>query len=303
MDGMPSDDTNMILEVYGFGAMPEGPDGFTLVQWLQNGSDAELHALGNHLDVPAAAEVAEEAPGLLPPQALVIFGSHLSAHRAFVGDVETAMDAYGVRLFVAHDSIPIDAEWEPEIASALQTCHAGAAFLHQGIHDSYYCMQEVGWLLGRAVPIARLIFTEAPRGLLGSRQGINAQSMDAEAVAEAIVDHALTKPELLPMLGTSLVRAMGSSTFFKQTDRVWMRLRTISDLTEAQCAVLSEAAERNSQVYDAHVGGWSGKPYRRAIADFLDKQPQAAALAERIQAMRKQAESGLVILPPDAVSA
>jgi len=51
MNSMPWDDTDLILEVYGFGAMPEGPDGFTLVQWLQNGSDAELLALGHHLDV------------------------------------------------------------------------------------------------------------------------------------------------------------------------------------------------------------------------------------------------------------
>jgi hypothetical protein len=289
MNSMPWDDTDLILEVYGFGAMPEGPDGFTLVQWLQNGSDAELLALGHTLDVTAAAGVADEAPEPLPPQALSIFASHLSTHRAFLGDVETAMKAYGVQLFVAHDSIPIDAEWEPEIASALQTCHAGAAFLHQGFHDSYYCMQEIGWLLGRAVPIARLIFTEPPKGLLGSRQGINVRAMDAEAVAAAIVDYALTKSELFPMLGTSLVRAMGSSTHFKQTDRVWTRLRTISELTEAQCEVLIEAAERNSQVYSAGVGGWSGPPYRRAIADYLDKQLDAAALTERIQAIRKQA--------------
>lgn len=132
--------------------------------------------------------------------------------------------------------------------------------------------------------------------------GINALSMDAEAVAGAIVDYALTKSELLPMLGTSLVRAMGSSTSFKRTDRVWTRLRTISDLTEAQCEVLSEAAEQNSQVYGAGVGGWSGTRYRKAIADFLDKQPHSAPLTERVKAMRKQAESGLMILPPDEVS-
>jgi len=49
------------------------------------------------------------------------------------------------------------------------------------------------------------------------------------------------------------------------------------------------AAERNSQVYSAGVGGWSGAPYRKAIADHLDKQLRTAALAERIQAIRKQA--------------
>ncbi len=84
MNSMPWDDTDLILEVYGFGAMPEGPDGFTLVQWLQNGSDAELLALGHHLDVTAAAGVADEAPEPLPPQALSIFASHLSTHRAFL---------------------------------------------------------------------------------------------------------------------------------------------------------------------------------------------------------------------------
>lgn len=299
MDSMQWDDMDMVLETFGLGAMPEGPDDFTLTQWLQNGSDADLLALGQHFELSAAADAHETAEASATratnPGVLLIFASHLSTQRAFVGDVAVGLQAYGVKLFVAHDSIPIDAQWEPEIASALQTCHAGAAFLHKGIHDSYYCMQEIGWLLGRTVPIARLICEEAPKGLLGSKQGINARSMGAEAVAEALVDYSLTKPGLHPMLATSFVYAMRNSRSFKQTDLVWARLHEMKGLSATQCELLVEAAEQEGQVFRAGVGGPNGRAYRRAIADFLDTQTGSKGLAKRIRALRDQADSGVPI--------
>ncbi len=181
------------------------------------GDDDELVALGRHLAVPVAEDVADGVADTTTsattgePGRLFLFGSHLSTQRAFVGQVEAALREYGITLFVAHDSIPIDAEWEQEIADALRRCDAAAAFVHQGLHDSYSWMQEVGWLLGRGIPIARLMFDEAPMGLLGSRQGINARTMKPHDVAAAVLEYVAGRPELQPQLATSLVQAMKDS--------------------------------------------------------------------------------------------
>lgn len=301
IDSMRWDDTDMVLEMFGFGAVPEGPDGFNLAQWLQNGSDADLLALGRHLGVSAAADAPDTAEASAAPSTdsggLFVFASHLFTKRAFVGEVEARLQVYGVKLFVAHDSIPIDALWESEIVDALRTCNAGTAFLHEGIHDSYYCMQEVGWLLGRGVHIARVICDEAPKGLLGSKQGIIARGLDAVAVAEALIDYFLNKPELQPMLSTSLAQALRDSPNFEQTDLIWWRLSKISGLSAAQCELLVEAAEDNSQVFWAR-SSWNGPRYRSTIADFLNTQSASGGLADRIRELRIQADTDLRIQPP-----
>lgn len=295
------EDIDLLLEEFGFGAFPESAPDLTLTAWLQSrGGDDDLVALGRHLAVPLAEDAADGVADTTAatadggePGRLFLFGSHLSSQRAFVGQVESALAEYGITLFVAHDSIPIDADWEPEIADALRLSDAGVAFVHKGLHDSYYCMQEVGWLLGRAVPIARLLFDDAPKGLLGSKQGINARGMTPGQVATALLDYVSSKPELQPQLATSLVHAMKDSVAFRITDAAWFKLREFDDMTLRQSTTLLEAAEEQDQVFKAGVGGPGGSSYRSVIADFLDKQAAAAPLAPRIAHLRKFKDSGV----------
>lgn len=299
---MDWEDTDLLLEEFGFGSYPGNVADLTLSGWLQSqGGDEALVALGQHLAVPVAADAADGIadPTTAPsgePGRLFLFASHLSTQRAFVGQVEAELARYGITLFVAHDSIPIDADWEPEIADALRRCDAAVAFVHRGLHDSYYCMQEVGWLLGRAVPIARLLFDDAPKGLLGSKQGINARTMAPGQISTAILDYVSSKPELQPQLTTSLVHAMKASVGFRFTDAAWFKLRDLNDLTLQQSTTLLEAAEGQDQVFRARVGGLH---YRNVIADFLDRQAGVASLATRIAHLRKMGDSGLLIPDPN----
>ena len=297
LSSMGWEDTDLLLEEFGFGTFPSDATDLTVTSWLRSqGGDDDLVALGRHLAVPAVEDAANGVPAWSiagsEPGRLLLFASHLSTERRFVGEVESGLAAFGITLFVAHDSIPIDADWQPEIAEALRQCDAGAVFVHEGLHDSYYCMQEVGWLLGRDVPIARLLFDDSPKGLLGSKQGINAHAMKPAEVAVALLDYVATKPELAPQLATSLVHAMKDSPSFHDTDAAWERLKLLGDLSLQQCTTLLEAAEEQSQVYRANVGGWSGPAYRTEIAAFLEGEPASAPLADRIAALRERATDG-----------
>ena len=177
LTSMGWEDIDLLLEEFGFGPFPSSADDISLTNWLRQGDDDDLVALGRHLAVPVAEDAADGVADTTTsastgePGRLFLFGSHLSTQRAFVGEVETALAEYGITLFVAHDSIPIDADWEPEIADALRRCDAGVTFVHKGLHDSYYCMQEVGWLLARAIPIARLFVRRGTQGPVGQQAG------------------------------------------------------------------------------------------------------------------------------------
>jgi len=302
LNNMGWEDVDLLLDEFEIGALPESQDDISLTHRLRQAMDDDLVALGRHLAVPVAADAAEGVADTTAttatggePGRLFVFGSHLSTQRALVGEVEVALRHYGITLFVAHDSIPIDADWQPEIADALRRCDAGVAFVHKGLHDSYYCMQEVGWLLGRGVPIARLLFDDAPKGLLGDKQGINARNMPVDEIAATILDYVAGKPELQPQLATSLVHAMKDSAHFWVTDAVWVKLQALADLTLGQATVLVEAAEEQSQVFRASAGGWGGANYRGVIADFLDGQAAAAPLAARIAQLQKFKDSGVAM--------
>jgi hypothetical protein len=89
--------------------------------------------------------------------------------------------------FVAHKDIEPDEEWQHEIESALSTCHALVGLLHEGFAKSTWTQQEVGWALGRGVPVLMVALDEIPTGFKSARQASLARSATAREVASRIV--------------------------------------------------------------------------------------------------------------------
>lgn len=261
---------------------------------LIRSSEDQLTLIAQHLGVPvpgvlpAASTVLHEAPSSRSREPLYLFASHLVTHSALLGAVAARLQFYGITLFVAHSSISPSEAWHDEIVKALRNAHAGVAFLHDGFIQSTWCDQEVGWLLGRDVPVFALMFTQPPYGPLSKWQALDARRLDADGLAEAIVDLAITKPALHPNLATSLAGALSRSTSFRWTDRIWGRLRNLAALNDEQCVQIMTALEENNQV--ANRSGaipWSvleERPYSQAIPAFLRQQPGIRAIAARLDA-------------------
>lgn len=210
---------------------------------------------------------------------LFLFASHLVSQKALVGDVREHLEEWGIRLFVAHDSIEPDQEWHSEIEHALRTSDAGVVFLFPKFIESRWCDQEVGWLLGREVPCYALKFQgEDPYGPLGKKQAFTVKNeMTAAQVGDAILDWLTTKPVLASRLNASLVEALKSSWSFNRTDRVWERLHSATDLRAAEVAGLLTAIRDNDQVYKArNVEG----PYAELIFKLAVAQPGFHANAD-----------------------
>lgn len=216
---------------------------------------------------------------------LRVFASHLAKERRLVGDVGDGLRSYGISVFVAHDTIDVDVPWESEIVRWLNGCHVGVAFLHPDFHTSYYCMQEVGWLLGREVPIARLMSGEAPRGLLGSNQALQIAEKDAMRVVQDLLAYLESKPTLAKNITASYAQALEMSPAFRYTDHMWRWLRD-KELTETQCEQVIMAAEAQRQVYLADSPWDEGRPYRQAIADRLMRVPAAQKFDGRLRRLR-----------------
>ncbi len=83
---------------------------------------------------------------------LRLFVSHLATHRAFAGELQEHLFRYGISSFVAHNDIEPTLEWQTQIETALSTCDALVALLHDKFHASNWTDQEIGFAMGRGVP-------------------------------------------------------------------------------------------------------------------------------------------------------
>lgn len=218
---------------------------------LPRGSVDDLAAGVRHLfEATVEINIQEE------PEPLRLFASHLATQKAIVGAVGEELGRWGIELFVAHDSIEPDLEWQSEIERSLKTCHGGVVFLMPGFGESKWCDQEVGWLLGREVPCYALKFQgQDPYGPLGKKQAFTVHDgTTAQDLAGEVVSWVSTKPELTMNLNGSLVEALKNSRSFRRTDEIWAKLYGARDLTTKQVAGLLTAIRDNDQVHNASGG-------------------------------------------------
>lgn len=264
----------------------EGP---SLGQILARTEDERLLQIARHLGVelPQSAQSASPAISTNPvtllavTEPLFVFASHLSKHKKLIWDVSQEMTRFGIELFVAHVSIPDDAPWQDEIPNGLNKAHAGVAFLHQGFKESDWCDQEVGWLLGRGIPVLGLTFDIGPYGPMGRLQAAPAGKLTAEQIADNLVTRLSAKPQLQANLTVSFIQGLATTRRFRDTDRIWERLRDFTGVGADMCRELLIVTQTNDQVHRAR-GAISAdaalRPYPRVILDFLRKQPGWSAV-------------------------
>jgi len=286
---LTKDDENLILRTFEIGSRPDGSgwgETPTLSMWLSEyANNEQLIEVAEHLRLPSLS-VATSPTVLGVPGPLQLFASHLSSQRGFVGNVATYLRGLNIELFAAHDSIPMDAPWEADIVDALKGSHGGVAFIHADFHDSYYCMQEIGWMLGRDLPVARLLLGESPKGLLGGLQGRSLVNRQTEEVATAILDWVAKQPTLELHFAESLSCALESSPNFNRTDRIWNYLKAIRFPTGVQLERIVRAAEANDQVFSTGVGGFGGPQYRTVISQKVEEWDKSAEFSVRIATIR-----------------
>ncbi|WP_431236660.1 toll/interleukin-1 receptor domain-containing protein [Mycolicibacterium aichiense] len=289
----PWDRTKLILETFGFRT-----DSPTLEEDLNSGTDDELLELAEHFRVPPPGSTIDTGrPTPRPVQLaaaiaepLFIFGSHLSTHKAFVGEVGRELAAYGINLFVAHDTITHDAVWEDEIRAALDRADAGLVFVHDGLRDSNWCDQEIGWLQGRHVPVMALRFDCTPYGFFARYQAQPVPpNATARQIAEMTVDRVAAKPELAGGFAASLVSVMATTRDFDDTRARWRYLRDLNCLDAGLCAQLLNAAKTHNQIYWASStsAGDEGQSISRLIIAFIRRQPGGSAVAPDVDAYEK----------------
>lgn len=126
-------------------------------------------------EVPVAVS---DADRIWKPGRFRLFLSHESAYKIEVKELQQALARRNVDGFVAHADIEPTRAWEREITLALASCHAIAAILTPKFHESVWCMQEVGWGLGKGLLVIPVKAPNDPRGFIGQVQALSGSLQD-----------------------------------------------------------------------------------------------------------------------------
>jgi hypothetical protein len=232
------------------------------------GEDARLAELAEHLgytvEQTGTSSIAD--PAFWKPGCLRVFLSHLSAHRAFTAELQSALLEYGITSFVAHNDIEPTLEWQTEIETALRTCHALVALLHQNFHASNWTDQEIGYVMGRGLPAFSIRLGQDPYGFIGRFQGFNGNGKSAAQLATELFNAYRSNKQTREQLAHGVVATFESSDSFALAKRNVGLLEALEYWEPAFSTRIQKAAENNGQIQSswgvpervaALVGKWA----------------------------------------------
>lgn len=277
----PVSDIDLILDQFGFNTtnQDDWEDLRSYCVWcIKDGADGNILELHDYLlgeDAAPTPQQSTDRPWGSHPVA--VFLSHKWEDALYVGAVKKILgDNYGIDAFVAHDDIEPSKRWREVIKAALSSCHALVAVMHEQFHDSQWCDQEVGWALGRNLPVVTVRREGVPRkpdGFLEEHQDITVSAKFGSGerfVAEKIFEVVLADPRTHAVGVKALAEAFVSSFSFDQTRLLWNLIQNESHWDGEQLRRFEYAVQTNRQVYQA-ITQPEGTPIPDLVTKLVEK--------------------------------
>ncbi|WP_379547928.1 toll/interleukin-1 receptor domain-containing protein [Qipengyuania sp. DSG2-2] len=241
-----------------------------VVEMISDGSDLELIELGQHLGIDIESQ--QEPTGTEPETPywhdgqLRVFMSHLSDHREAVSELKNALSLKGMSAFVAHNDINPTAEWAIEIENALATCDLLIATIHPKFHESKWCDQEIGYALGRGVPVFAVRFGADPHGFVSRFQAFKGTGKEPLQIANELFEAAINHKKLqFKMADIVVERFINSGSFSAAKSRI-NAVESLKVWDASYTPRLEKAVRDNGQIKDS----W-GVPER--VAELIKQRP------------------------------
>lgn len=262
---------DLVLEE--FGATIEnswsGDEFSYVVAMLRGADDEKITQLAAHLNVETGQDSIFEPPSFWVEGRLRVFISHLSKNKVFASDLQAEMAKLGISGFVAHEDIEPDEEWQSEIERALRTCDALVALLHDGFNESTWTDQEVGYALGRGVPVFSVRLDMSPYGLFGKKQAFNGKGKELSTIANELHNSYLKHPKTQDHLCDQIVASFCNSSSFAIARDVCTSLENLPIWKSDYTKNIRSAVDNNSQI----ASSW-GVP-ERVTALIKNRDPAA----------------------------
>lgn len=159
-------------------------------------------------------------------------------------------------------------EWQSQIETALSTCDALVALLHDKFHESKWTDQEIGFAMGRAIPVFSVRLGEAPYGFIGRFQAFNGLNAEPSKLAKELFESYRKNKQTSRKMAEVLIRLFEESGSFAEAKARIGYLEGLEVWEPSFVKRIQSASESNSQIaYSYTVPGrverlakkWSGK--------------------------------------------
>ena len=229
-----------------------------VIEMSKRGEDSVLVELAQHVGF-----LIEEVPkpGIDPPfwrkRMFRLFVTHLATEKVLAAQLQEALLGYGISGFVAHNDIEPTLEWQTQIETALATADSLVALLHPAFHASNWTDQEIGFAMGRGLPVFAVRFGQDPYGFIGRFQGFVGGGKSPELLARELFDAYRKNKQSQKRMGEVLLSLFEDSNSFQTAKTRIGYLEELEVWESSFVPRLEAAAEANSQI----SGSW-GVPER-----------------------------------------
>lgn len=223
-----------------------------VLRMIEDAEDQPLIDLAQHVGFQFE-EIA--APRVDPPfwrkGMLRVFVSHLATKRAFAAELQEALLEFGISGFIAHNDIEPTQEWQTQIETALATCDALVALLHDNFHASNWTDQEIGFAMGHGVPVCSVRLGQDPYGFIGRFQAFNGNKKTSADLARELFDAYRKNKQTQRRMSEVLVALFEESGSFAVAKARIGYLEELEVWEPSFSTRIRSAAKTNSQVSDS----------------------------------------------------
>ena len=206
---------------------------------------------------------------------LKVFVSHLSSNRTRMSSLKLGLANWGISAFIAHEDIEASREWRDEVEAGLESMDVLVAVVEPGFKESDWCVQEVGFALGRKIDIIPLRAGLDPFGFFGKYQGIPIKGKVPEEVAGEIAQTLLKKPHHRNRVLQSMSKAFATLNSKKKIELIevvdsWSIVTDIQLKTVLEQASLSKFEQKQLNNLVARVGAFQLPEPTTPVGEFDD---------------------------------
>jgi hypothetical protein len=181
-----------------------------------------------------------------------LFITHRAQEKLAAAELKMKLSLYGVCGFVAHQDIEPNQVWQTEIERALVSMHALVALITPGFDGSVWCQQEIGFALGRGVPVIPLRLGSDPHGFIARIQALTADLTNPTVMAGTLVDTLLKDGRTSAMVKERLVREFESVKTWENARLLRPKLVSIIEFDDGQLTRIEKALSENEKVATAY---------------------------------------------------
>jgi hypothetical protein len=218
-----------------------------VVAMISSATDNVLSELASHLGIDSTPRPSALEPSFWLEGHLRVFLSHVSANKEEAAFIQSRLRLFQISTFIAHVDIEPTKKWQDEIELALGTADALVAILTPSFHESKWTDQEIGFALGRGLPIVSVRMGQDPYGFLGREQAISGAEVNAQ-LAQSIFEIFAKNKHTKKRMTESIAQRFTSSNTFAEAKQNFALLQQCMYWDKHLSATVALAAEQNSQI-------------------------------------------------------